>query len=250
MTDHEGPPLTAESLDNELAHKVKVLRQASASEEDIQETIHAWRKNHAPAGEPDPGCRDEDGNDTQSAATGGQAGAGESAGDEQSAKGSRGEGAPRDNDAEMSTLGAMLENSNAVTAVSDRLVPTDFYLAKHQKIYGAMIALDAKGEPVDVRTVKNELTQRHQLEEVGGRDYLDTLVRTTPDATRVLHYADIVRDVSICGQVGGLARDRCAGHRAARRRRHACGQGQCQVFAIAQGRRSTTGSTWPMPSEH
>jgi len=50
------------------------------------------------------------------------------------------------------------------------------------------------GEPSDAITVADELARRGQLEEVGGKPYLHTLVASVPIAANVTFYARIVTD--------------------------------------------------------
>ena len=76
---------------------------------------------------------------------------------------------PQNLEAEESVLGAMLLSPGAIGAVSEVLDAGDFYRESHAKIYRAALALYAKGEPVDAITLVDELEERSELEDVGGR---------------------------------------------------------------------------------
>src|SRR5437764_9043642 len=76
---------------------------------------------------------------------------------------------PQNLEAEESVLGAMLLSPGAIGAVSEVLDASDFYRASHAKIYRAALALYAKGEPVDAITLVDELEERGELEDLGGR---------------------------------------------------------------------------------
>ena len=90
---------------------------------------------------------------------------------------------PQNLEAEESVLGAMMISPSAIAAVSEILDASDFYRESHAKIYRAALQLYGKNEPVDAITLTNELEQRGELEEVGGRVRLHELARLVP-ATR------------------------------------------------------------------
>src|SRR3979490_1176627 len=79
---------------------------------------------------------------------------------------------PQNLEAEESVLGAMMLSPGAIGAVSEILDAKDFYRESHAKIYRAALALYAKGEPVDAITLTDELEERRELEDVGGRGRL------------------------------------------------------------------------------
>jgi hypothetical protein len=101
---------------------------------------------------------------------------------------------PQNIEAEMSVLGAMLQDAPAVLAAVELLRPGDFYREAHRKIFAAAVALFQRNEPVDVLTLGNELTRRGQIEEVGGGRYLHDLFEAVPTAAHVVYYARIVKE--------------------------------------------------------
>jgi replicative DNA helicase len=103
---------------------------------------------------------------------------------------------PQNLEAEESVLGAMMIASGAIAAVSEILDAGDFYRESHAKIYRAALQLYGKNEPVDAITLTNELEQRGELEEVGGRVRLHELARLVPATANVRHYAEIVRETA------------------------------------------------------
>ena len=82
---------------------------------------------------------------------------------------------PQNLEAEESVLGAMMLSPGAIGAVSEILDASDFYRASHAKIYRAALALYAKGEPVDAITLVDDLEERGELDDVGGRVRLHEL---------------------------------------------------------------------------
>jgi replicative DNA helicase len=110
---------------------------------------------------------------------------------------------PQNVEAEESVLGAMLLSATAVGTVTEILDASDFYRDRHGSIYRAMLALWAKGEPVDAITLADELDERGELERVGGRAKVAELAALVPAASNVDHYARIVKEMAtLRGLVG------------------------------------------------
>jgi replicative DNA helicase len=104
---------------------------------------------------------------------------------------------PQSIDAEMSILGGILLENEAINRVLDILVPDDFYRESHRKIIRAMIELNEHREPCDLITLTTILKKRGELEEVGGGAYLATLVDFVPTAANIAYYGRIVKEKAI-----------------------------------------------------
>jgi replicative DNA helicase len=103
---------------------------------------------------------------------------------------------PQNLDAEESVLGAMMLSPGAIGAVSEALDASDFYRESHAKIYRAALSLYAKGDPVDAITLVDELEERSELENVGGRVRIHELAALVPATANAGHYARIVREMA------------------------------------------------------
>jgi replicative DNA helicase len=103
---------------------------------------------------------------------------------------------PQNLDAEESVLGAMMLSPGAIGAVSEILDASDFYRESHAKVYRAALALYARGEPVDAITLVDELEQRGELEDAGGRSRVHELAALVPASANAGHYARIVREMA------------------------------------------------------
>src|SRR5437764_5711859 len=103
---------------------------------------------------------------------------------------------PQNLEAEESVLGAMMLSPGAIGAVSEILDASDFYRESHAKIYRAALALYAKGEPVDAITLVDELEERGDLDDVGGRVRIHELAALVPASANAGHYARIVREMA------------------------------------------------------
>lgn len=100
---------------------------------------------------------------------------------------------PSDSEAEKSALGAVLIDSSAVSLVAEYLRPEHFYIREHQLIYQGMLDLFEKQHPIDVVTLKNQLTTSGTLKDAGGAKYLTELLNSVPTSAYVEQYAHIVR---------------------------------------------------------
>ena len=103
---------------------------------------------------------------------------------------------PQNLEAEESVLGAMLLSPGAIGAVSEILDAGDFYRESHGRIFRAAADLYGKGEPVDAITLVDELEERGDLEQVGGRVRIHELAALVPATANASHYARIVREMA------------------------------------------------------
>jgi replicative DNA helicase len=104
---------------------------------------------------------------------------------------------PHDLDAERAVIGAMLVSETAIAHVAERLSPEDYYSEVHRIIYGAMMRLYSRGEPIDQLTLTNELRSVGDFDKVGGRAYVFQIVESVPTAANAGRYAEIVRGKSL-----------------------------------------------------
>jgi replicative DNA helicase len=104
---------------------------------------------------------------------------------------------PQNLEAEISVLGAVLQDPGALLKAMEVLRPADFYKEVHRKIFGACVDLFERSEPVDLVTVANELMRRRQFEEIGGASALSALVDAVPTAANVAYHSRIVKDKAL-----------------------------------------------------
>lgn len=114
---------------------------------------------------------------------------------------------PQAIEAEQSILGSMMLDNRVIDEVSTELETRDFYRSDHQLIYEQIIRLDSKGEAADVVTVSESLTNKGELDKVGGLAYLGALASNTPNAGNVKSYAKIVRERAILRRLIDSAND-------------------------------------------
>src|SRR5438874_11844840 len=97
---------------------------------------------------------------------------------------------PQNLDAEESVLGAMMLSPLAIGAVTEStsLTAADFYRESHGHIYKSILALYAKGEPVDAITVVDDLDRTQALEAAGGGERVPELATLVPAASAAPPY--------------------------------------------------------------
>ena len=103
---------------------------------------------------------------------------------------------PHSTEAERSVLGAMLQNSGAVSSAVEALAEDDFYVPAHKEIFSAAKALTANHSAVDLVTMDAELSRRGTLPGVGGIEYLIELTQFVPTTANVKDYIRIVAEKS------------------------------------------------------
>ncbi|HHX70853.1 MAG TPA: replicative DNA helicase [Gallicola sp.] len=104
---------------------------------------------------------------------------------------------PHDLNAEMSVLGSMILDKNAIDTATGILKYDDFYANKNAEIYKCIINLTDKGEAIDFVTLSEELNKEGKLEFVGGMQYLMSLTEFVPGPTNVEAYSKIVKEKSV-----------------------------------------------------
>jgi replicative DNA helicase len=114
---------------------------------------------------------------------------------------------PQSIEAEMSILGGILVDNEAINRALEVLVPDDLYRENHRKIFRAMIDLSERGEPCDLITMTTILRKKGELEEVGGAAYLATLVDYVPMAANISYYCKIVKEKCITRKLITAATD-------------------------------------------
>ncbi|MEH2167319.1 MAG: replicative DNA helicase [Nostoc sp.] len=101
---------------------------------------------------------------------------------------------PQNIEAEEAILGGILLDPEAISRVSDRLLPEAFYISAHKGIYQAAVRLHAQGKPTDLLSVTSWLTDHDLLAQIGGRNKLATLVDRTVSAVNIDALAGLVME--------------------------------------------------------
>ncbi|HEU5292255.1 MAG TPA: replicative DNA helicase [Cyclobacteriaceae bacterium] len=104
---------------------------------------------------------------------------------------------PQALDLEEAVLGALMLEKSALNAVVEFLKPEHFYSEAHREIYSSIIQLFKGSEPVDMRTVVNQLRKDGKIELVGGAYYIAELTSKVSSAANIEYHARVVIEMAI-----------------------------------------------------
>lgn len=102
--------------------------------------------------------------------------------------------APYAAEAEISVLGGMLLDADAVARAVEVVDDTMFYREANRRVFRAMARLFQRGAVIDPVTVNEELKKTGESETVGGIGYLAELLDAVPTAANIEYHARIVRE--------------------------------------------------------
>ena len=101
---------------------------------------------------------------------------------------------PHDIEAEQAVIGSMLTDRDAVMSAVEKLKADSFYRDDNKAIFEAIVNLYNRSEPVDLITVKDELTSMGLFDKIGGMEYLALLPDKVPTTANVDKYINIVQE--------------------------------------------------------
>ena len=108
---------------------------------------------------------------------------------------------PQAPELEEAVLGALMIEKDAYSLVSEILRPESFYEHRHQLIYAAITDLAVNQKPVDILTVKEQLSKRGELEEVGGPFYITQLSSKVASSAHIEYHARIIAQKSLAREL-------------------------------------------------
>ncbi len=101
---------------------------------------------------------------------------------------------PQSIEAEACVLGSMILHSPAIDVVVQIAKPEHFYRPVHETIFSLLVEMKNDRKEIDLVTLREELTRRKQIDQIGGVEYLVQLVEGVPNAANAEYYAQITRD--------------------------------------------------------
>lgn len=105
-------------------------------------------------------------------------------------------GLPRNIEAERCVLGAVLLDNQLINQAVEFLSHQDFYLGSHRVLFQQMESLLENSKAIDLVTLANAVDGVGQLEAIGGRSFISSLIDEVPRLTNLEHYARIVQEKS------------------------------------------------------
>src|SRR5437763_4634980 len=110
-------------------------------------------------------------------------------------------------EAEMCLLASMMLDKEMVGQVVTMVDREAFYQADHQIIFDILVKLYEQNRPVDAVILREELSKRQLLDEIGGTAYLGQILNSVPSAAHGVHYATIVREKHLLRQLISASND-------------------------------------------
>ena len=104
---------------------------------------------------------------------------------------------PHNIDAEQSVIGSMFLTKKALQKSLEMLVPEDFYLDSHNKIFTCIKSIDDQKRPVDLTTVAEELSIKGWLKQIGDIEYLAEVINNVPTTANIDEYIKIVSEKAL-----------------------------------------------------
>jgi len=112
---------------------------------------------------------------------------------------------PQNIDSEKALLGSIMLKPESIYDVIDVVKEESFYSEKHRMIFGAIMELSSKREPIDLLSLSSRLKEKKLIDQIGGNTYLTELVNMVPSAANIKHYAKIVQKKYMLRNLIGVA---------------------------------------------
>lgn len=113
--------------------------------------------------------------------------------------------------AEQAIITYLFHYPELITSIADRLLPEDFYEARHGLIYSTVLRLFQDGRKFDPITVISELAKENQLIAVGGIPYIQEVLLADNQMAKysgdIAGYVEIIKDLSLRRKLLELSSD-------------------------------------------
>ena len=100
-------------------------------------------------------------------------------------------------EAERYVIGCVLLDSDAVIEVMHRVDPEDFYDPRHRAIMEAMKNIYERDEVVEYAKVWEELKKLKKDNQVGGPEYIASILESVPSVANITSYVEIIEEKSL-----------------------------------------------------
>jgi replicative DNA helicase len=108
---------------------------------------------------------------------------------------------PNSAEAERTVLGAILINNSLIDQASSELLPEQFYVPSHRRIFEAMQLLADKESEISPVLIGELLTSDGALEFVGGVSFITNLAYGLPPSSNIRHYTKVIRGKALLRDV-------------------------------------------------
>ncbi|MBW3535382.1 MAG: replicative DNA helicase [Gemmatimonadetes bacterium] len=152
---------------------------------------------------------------------------------------------PYSPEAEISVLGGMLIDPDAVARAIEVVNDTMFFREAHRRLFRSMSRLFERGAAIDVVTLAEELKKNGEFDAAGGMEYLARLVDAVPTAANIEYHARIVREKALLRRLieasSGIIRD--AYEQGDKEVEEILDQAESRIFQVAQSQ-TREGFVW------
>lgn len=101
---------------------------------------------------------------------------------------------PHSTEDEQGVIGCILLSPNeCLDKIQSRIGDNEiFYDLRHRTIFERMAEMHSRQEPIDLITLHRNLKDNEQLDQIGGHQYLETLLNSVPSASNLSYYLDAI----------------------------------------------------------
>lgn len=98
-------------------------------------------------------------------------------------------------EAEQYVLGSIIFDNECIPDIMSSLKIDEFYLEQHKVIYGAMLEISNRAEPIDFITLKSQLGMN--FDSVGGIEYLTKIRLMVSTTSNLKYHIKIIKDKAV-----------------------------------------------------
>ncbi len=98
-------------------------------------------------------------------------------------------------EAEQYVLGSIIFDNECIPDIMSSLKIEEFYLEQHKVIYGAMLEISNRAEPIDFITLKSQLGMN--FDSVGGIEYLTKIRLMVSTTSNLKYHIKIIKDKAV-----------------------------------------------------
>lgn len=110
---------------------------------------------------------------------------------------------PHSAEAEIGVLGSLLIDPHRCVdiCVLNKITADSFYCESNKIVYQGIMDLASKGSQIDLITVTDHLRNNLKLIPLGGEEYMNRIVDSTPTAAHCLYYVEILRKKEVLREI-------------------------------------------------
>lgn len=100
-------------------------------------------------------------------------------------------------EAECAVIGAIFQDPELLYVADESLAGDEFFHHANLKIFTAMREVSDEGDPIDLVTVATKLSKKGELEQVGGIQFLSSVIESVPTTANIDTYISIIKEKAV-----------------------------------------------------